>query len=49
MMYEEQFFYMLFQINQKMTGLIWDVGVNKQYFHYAFYISFIQFEEKAVH
>lgn len=40
---------MLFQISQKMTGLIWDVGVKKQSFHCVFYISFIQFKEKAVH
>lgn len=52
MMYEEHFFYILFQINQKMTGLIWGkegVGVNKHSFNYVFYVSFIQLKEKAVH
>lgn len=39
---------MLFQISQKMTGLIWDVGVKKQSFHCVFHISFIQFKENAV-
>lgn len=32
-----------------MRGLIWDIGVNKQSFHCVFYITFIQFKEKAVH
>lgn len=49
MMYEIHFFYFLFQIHHKMRGLIWDIGVNKQSFHCVFYITFIQFKEKAVH
>lgn len=48
-MYEEHSFYIFFQINQKMTCLIWDVGVKNQSFHSIFYINYIQFKEKAVH